>query len=72
MSIPILQIHLDTVQVRDQKSTSFRQVIGGIQFILPKAFSAALLHPFPEYQKIGEPQIIISVFIAEKQQKEEL
>ena len=58
LSIPVLQIFLDSVQIRHQNPTVVRKKIRRIQFFVKKTFSSTILRPFPEPPQISKCQII--------------
>ena len=58
LSIPVLQIFLDPIQIRYQDPAVVRKKIRRIQFFVQKTLSAAILRPLPEPPQIPEWQVI--------------
>lgn len=58
LSIPVLQIFLDPIQIRYQDPAVVRKKIRRIQFFVQKTLSAAICSPLPEPPQIPEWQVI--------------
>ena len=63
LPVPFRDVLVNHFKIRNHNAGLFRQQVGLIQLIKPKALASSRLHPFPERKKFAKRQIVIHVHI---------